>query len=213
MMTPKMMAMAAWVFQVMIKISPIDKSIEHEHVKETYAQAEQRYHEIADAITEVTLDEDEPSLEWHDYDKKKTLALVIATAHRESGNFAREVDFGIGIEGVRDHGNSWCMMQINLPPGRRHINLDGRKYKYDPNGWSGRDLVEDRKRCFKVGLHVLRAHWFQCWKNQYTHRLASYLSGSCDSNVSKEESTVRVNLASWISRMKFDSNETALLEE
>src|SRR5262245_60359658 len=68
----------------------------------------------------------EPSLFEADDDHKKTAALIIAVAFRESG---------LQLDAVGDHGRSVCAMQIHHGP---------------------RELLTDPERCIRAGLRILR---------------------------------------------------------
>lgn len=81
--------------------------------------------ELASAISEE-VEAAEP-LFAHDEDRRRTAAIVVAVAYRESTFTA---------DAVGDHGRSKCAMQIYGGPD---------------------DLLTDARKCVRVGLEMLRA--------------------------------------------------------
>jgi hypothetical protein len=62
-------------------------------------------------------------------------------------------------------------MQIFLGPGRTH------------EGWRGRDLIDDRKLCFRAGLHIMHGSMSDCRKMPFDDRLSAYVTGHCFFNM------------------------------
>lgn len=144
--------------------------------KETKEQATSRYVDIAQAVVDVAYDTREaPILTMKDEQKARahSALLMMSIALFESG-LRRDVDLGIGKQGRGDAGRSWCLMQIQLG--------DGKVPDSDPEvaGWTGKDLVADRRKCFRTALRMIRRSFTACQKNDFPHRLAAYASGSCD---------------------------------
>jgi hypothetical protein len=122
-----------------------------------------RYESIARDVALVALDENEaPLLEGED-GRTQTALLMLAVASYES-SFSKRVD-----DGSRrgDHGLSFCLMQIRVGTGTTR------------EGWNGWQLIEDRKRCFRAALHILRASFSACRMLPIDDRLSAYASGHC----------------------------------
>jgi hypothetical protein len=190
-----------WVLSAMTAMSPPHREHYEPLAMESYAQADARYREIAEAIVEESL-AGEPV-----FDSKggriSTAMLVTTIFYMESG-FRRDIDLGVGNErlrraGLNDFGRSWCMGQINLGfrrvpdpdhPGRWKETSD----RATPEGWSGPDLVADRRKCVRATINALRSSISVCRSLPLTQRLASYAAGSCESELGKHLSEMRMRL-------------------
>lgn len=82
---------------------------------------------LANAIAAVV--ESESPLFKEDDDKRKTAALLVAVAYRESG---------FALDAVGDNGTSWCALQISNAVG------------------GGPALLTDANACVREGLRMLR---------------------------------------------------------
>ncbi len=152
---------------------------------ETPEEARSRYAEIARAARDVAFDpKEEPVFPGPD-GRSRTMAVLLAIASVESGGFQKKVDLGVG-DGVGDGGKSWCLMQVRLSqlgPGKKtwyRVVLDGKywSYAYDAaSGWGGEDLVADRAKCFRAGLHIVRKSFDSMAYAPLEDRLAAYASG------------------------------------
>ena len=148
-----------------------------------YAQAEPqeetaaRYESIArDAIT-VAFDESEKPLFGGPTGRAQTALLMLSVASYESA-FRKTVDDGTKLG---DHGRSYCLMQIRVGDGTTG------------DGWTGSDLVGDRTRCFRAGLHILRGSFYACHKLPLADRMSAYATGACTEG--NEASRLRVGRA------------------
>jgi len=140
-----------------------------------------RYEAIAKDAIEVAYDQAERPIFGGEEGRLKTLSLMLAIASMESG-FEAAVDSG---EKRGDSGSSWCFMQIHLP-GDSRITLSKDFYGYAGKGWNGRDLVNDRKKCFRAGLHIARESFTIC------RNLSVYSSGKCRRDDSEPKARHRV---------------------
>jgi hypothetical protein len=134
--------------------------------------------------------------------------MVILAASTFESSFRRDVDLGLGKLSRGDNGKSWCLNQINLgkadadgnTPNRIVVNIGG-GYKFTNNpdeGWSGTDLVQDRKKCFQAALAVIRSSFGATRNLPLEDRLKVYASGSVDKG--EEASRRRMGLAiRWMS--------------
>jgi hypothetical protein len=147
-----------WAFTFINFINPAE-SPKYGLAMETTAEAIARYESIASDAVEVVSDEHEQPIYSDDENgREKTLAVLLAIARYESGGFRKDVDNGT-TRG--DGGHSYCIAQVNLRGGHIVVKDDG-SFEYSHNaGWTGDDLVKDRKKCFRAALAVLRAS-FRC---------------------------------------------------
>jgi hypothetical protein len=136
----------------------------HAHAPlESREHAQERYGSIARDVASVALDNTEaPLFEGADA-RTETAVLMLAVASYES-SFNQRVDDGTRLG---DHGHSFCLMQIRVGRGATR------------EGWSGKQLVEDRKMCFRAALHILRASFNACKNLPMADRLSAYASGHC----------------------------------
>lgn len=140
-----------------------------------------RYESIANDVATVALDDNETPLFEGPDGRTETALLMLAVASYES-SFSKRVD-----EGIRrgDHGYSYCLMQIHIGPGATR------------EGWNGRQLIEDRKLCFRAALHILQASFTACRKLPVDDRLSAYASGHCFADAMISRSRVGRARAWW----------------
>ena len=130
---------------------------------ETLEARTARYESIADDVLVVA--NSDPPLFRGTNAIDRTALLLLVTTYFESSGWHWAVDTGAKLG---DHGRSWCIAQIHLPGARR-----------TPEGWAGPDLIEDRRKCLRASMRVLRASLALCTRRPQADRLAPYLSGSC----------------------------------
>lgn len=179
-----MNTLSTWIFTVLLSVAPPQKAATHS--KEPEAEMRVRYESIARDMSEA-IKESKPLFSGSN-NEQKTAALLSSIAFYESG-FRKEVDNG-NLRG--DHGRSWCLMQINI--GKGHVNFGDEEMK----SWTGKDLVEDRKKCFKVALEVLRRSMNMCRGLAGGGILSGYTTGRCIPN--QHEAVVRWDLSRRIMR-------------
>lgn len=176
-MNPHAIVVAWLVHLMMLWAPPEHRSKTYiPDAKETTEQATQRYLQIAQDVVEVAYDPNEaPLLSMKDEEKARahSALLMLSIALFESG-LRRDVDFGLGKQGRGDAGRSWCLMQVHLG--------EGKVPDSDPvvGSWTGKDLVADRKKCFRAAMRMIRRSFTACSSNPFQLRLAGYASGSCE---------------------------------
>lgn len=94
---------------------------------------------------------------------ERTALFMLSIASYESG-FHPLVDSG---RWRGDGGRSWCLMQINIGAYRT------------AEGWSGRDLVSHRRRCFTAALRALRDSVAMCKSMHGADAFSAYAHGRC----------------------------------
>jgi hypothetical protein len=147
----------------------------HAHLPlESRDHALARYESIARDVASVVLDENEAPLFEGPDGRTETALLMLAVASFES-SFSKRVD-----EGLRrgDHGQSYCLMQMHIGDGATR------------EGWNGRQLIEDRKLCFRAALHILQASFSACRNLPVGDRLSAYASGHCFADAAISRSRV-----------------------
>jgi hypothetical protein len=122
-----------------------------------------RYESIAKDIVVVAFDDQEAPVFAGDGGRAKTALLMASIASFES-QYRADVDDG-RVTG--DHGRSYCLMQVQVGGGKT------------AEGWSGQDLTQDRKKCFRAALKRIRTSFDWCKDHALEDRLAGYTSGLC----------------------------------
>ncbi len=156
--------LAAYLLTAMISWMPTKV-----HHREGEATALARYEAIATDIAKVALDESEVPLFAGEDGRTQTALLVASIASFES-HFRADVDEG---RARGDKGISICIMQIQV---------HGKTLE----GWSAKDLIDDRGKCVAAGLHLIRESFSMCKHMSLRHRLAGYTSGRCEEDPASE---------------------------
>jgi hypothetical protein len=196
-----------WVVDRMLTWMPPGQS-KVKMASETAEEGKARYEEIADDLISVVFDPSERPVFSGSYGRAKTLAIMLSVSWFESG-FRKDVDLGLGGLARGDSGQSWCLMQVKLGKEekalentKQRIVLDGDYFKFTTDrsaGFGGKDLVRDRKACFRTGLHLIRNSFDRGAGLPVLDRLSIYASGKAirDFDVSR----VRVKRAqAWLSQ-------------
>lgn len=152
-------AFVLWLVSVMMVWVPAPES------------ARDRYEAYARDAAMVAMDPVEAPLFRGESGRVQTALLLLSIASLE-GYYRDDVDRG---EVRGDGGNSWCLMQVNT--GGERVVMRGPLYGYAKasahDGWSGRDLVQDRRKCFRAALHIARESFKVCGN------LSLYATGKC----------------------------------
>ncbi len=148
---------------------------------ESSAQARAHYESIARDAASVAFDEAEAPLFDGPDARAETALLMLSVASFES-SYRAKVDDGAHRG---DNGHSYCLMQIRVGAGVTR------------EGWSGHQLVEDRKLCFFAGLHILRASFNVCRTFPLDDRLGAYATGRCFLDAAISRSRVHRARAWW----------------
>ena len=121
-----------------------------------------RYESIARDLVTVVYDDAEQPIFAGDAGRAKTVLLMASIASFESG-YRADVDDG---RTTGDHGRSFCLMQVQV-------------FGRTSEGYTGHDLVADRKKCFRAALHRVRYSFEWCKSHALEDRLSGYTSGTC----------------------------------
>jgi hypothetical protein len=158
-----MNALIAYLLAAMVTWSP---PADHDYYQPREETLE-RYASIAHDVASVALDPAEAPLFPGPQGRAQTALLMASVAFYESGGYRRDVDLGMGRRARGDSGRSWCLMQINMGEGATIEH------------WSGRDLVDDRQKCLRVGLRRMRQSFDMCKGEAFIDRLSGYTTGRC----------------------------------
>ncbi len=121
-----------------------------------------RYEAIARDLVAVAYDDAEAPIFSGEGGRAKTALLMASIASFESG-FRADVDDG---RTTGDHGRSYCLMQVQV-------------FGRTAEGWTGHDLVADRKKCFHAALKRIRYSFDWCKSHALEDRLSGYTTGLC----------------------------------
>lgn len=163
MTTPILKIAAVWLTSVLTSLAPAPMGGKADPNESPVARAS-RIESIAADIAEVVYDPSEEPIFMGPKARNQTAAMVATFAVEEGMNLSHGVDTG---RILGDAGKSYCMMQINVGKGKTK------------EGWTGPDLIADRKKCIKAGMHALRRSFWTCKNNPLKERFAVYASGNC----------------------------------
>jgi hypothetical protein len=206
----------AWVFSFIVAVAPPDRRHFSEGDRETKEEALARYESIARDLVDVVYSSKMKALFAGPDGRAKTAALVLSMMRFES-DFRRDVDFGIAA-GRGDHGRSFCLMQIQTGSGRtwpwnkvkQRFALDKDPPEEVEIGWTGEELLQDRKKCVTAGLRIAKMSFNACGSLPEVERLRVYASGSCGRGV--KESVNRFALANrWYKDHPVPMQDAAVL--
>jgi len=161
--------MVAWIVTLLVAVAPPVSRCYGEQPD----QYKQRLTEIVDAATATVFDLNEERLVGGEWGYELSLMRMLAVASHESMGFNEHVDDG---RQRGDSGASACLMGIM---GDRHGKAEG---------WTLRELTNERLLCFLVGYHRMKTSHRVCGRG--VHGLAVYASGQCSKG--REVSAVMV---------------------
>lgn len=175
-----------WLHPLMLWAVPPDEVARAVPV-ETAEERSARYESIAADVVAVAFDEAEPPLFDGADGRARTATVLLGLTRHESG-WNLDVDTGRNrgsLVGDIGAGRSWCLGQILL-------DYDGRART--PEGWTGPDLIADRRKCLRRVLHMARESFRACRALPVEERLAVYTRGSCSNETGRRLSRPRVAL-------------------
>jgi hypothetical protein len=184
---------------VMEMMSPAHRPHLATTAQETPEQEDARRRELATAIVEAAFDPEASPVFRGDNGRSRT-AMLIALKFWTEGGFRRDIQSGFNRDaqakiGLNDHGNSYCLSQINLGR-KRYTAQDGSTY-YDSatttqEGWWGSQLLEDPHKCAAATVTLLRQSFGACHALPLEERLAAYARGNCESETGRKISVHRM---------------------
>jgi hypothetical protein len=197
----------AWVLSLIVAAAPPGR-VTYPEARETKEETTARYQQIAKDVVEVVYDSTTKPLFGGPHGRSQTVTVILAIMLYESG-FRKDVDFNLGKYARGDSGDSWCLMQINIGTGRTRpwntvkdrpaIAADDPDDVFE--GYTGEELIADRKTCIREGIKVVRLSMAECASLPLDQRLRSYASGSCEKGAL--QSSVRMGTAiNWFEHKK-----------
>lgn len=189
--------LAAALLRAMISLVPPSRTVAMPGYEETEAERVARYGAIAADVAAVALDENERPLPGRT--RERTAAQLVGISIAESG-FAKDVDIGPCYRGSGStndrcgRGASVCILQINVGAGKT------------AEGWTRAELVADRRKCLRAGLHLARRSFGACTAFGAGHELDAYASGKC--NVGNETGLVRLRLGARVVSLMLNASTT-----
>ncbi len=130
---------------------------------EARADAQARYESIAQDVASVVTDDAEAPLFDGPDGRAQTALLMLSVASFES-SYRKTVDDG---RRRGDGGHSYCLMQVRVGGATTR------------EGFTGQELIDDRKRCFRAALHLLHLSFNACHSLPVEDRLGAYATGHC----------------------------------
>lgn len=190
----------SWILSFITTMAPIEEPAMVPEAHETEFERTRRYHQIALDLIDVAYDPSNTPLFDGVDGRSHTVAIMLGIMFHES-KFRKHIDFALGPNGRGDRGKSWCLMQVMA--GRRGRTskwnvIHDRPYNWgDPHheirkGFTGKELVKDRRLCFQEGLKIARLSFSRCGY-ALENKLRVYASGSCKKGI--KESRHRIYTA------------------
>jgi len=179
---------SAWILALALSASPPERAKNPPGWDETVEVRRRRYESIASDLAAVVYDPDVRPLYPGPRGRAQTAALLLAIAVEESG-LARDVDLGPCYRGSSgtgprcDRGRAFCLLQVHAD------GIGGRTRE----GWTGGELFDDRRKCFRAGLSLARSSFGAAAGADPTHRLDAYAGGH--SNAAHMAGKKRLDLA------------------
>jgi hypothetical protein len=214
-----MNAAIVWLFTFMVAVAPTTRRQYYPDAKESPEAAEARYQSIANDIVSVIWNPSNPPLFAGSDGRLKTASVMLGIMDFES-TFRRDVDFGLGKGARGDSGQSFCLMQVKTGDGRtgtwnkakNRFKLWGDAPEDLVQGWTGQELVQDRKKCIEAGYRVMSASFSMCRKLPVREWLRAYASGNCGDGA--EESEARMNMGmNWFNRHKPEFTDVQVMDD
>lgn len=193
-------AATAWILSFMVTAAPPGRKVYYPEGQETKDEAVVRYEAVAQDIVDVVYSPHVTPLFKGPNGRAQTVSVILSVMLHES-SFMRHVDLGLGKYARGDHGQSWCSMQLRIGEGktmRWNIKHDRPVAWNDPkeeifDGYTGDELIANRKLCISEGLHILRVSFGGTKGLPLDDRLRVYASG--DRNKGAEASRNRMRTA------------------
>lgn len=184
----------AWLMTLVFMTHPANKVHPGDEAKQ--AEYVQHVREVVTDIQQIVYEPQQVSWFGGPYGRAYEAALVTIISSEESGGYNLDVESG---KRRGDSGSSWCIMAINVGKGKT------------AEGWTGPDLVADRKKCLRAGLRLMRMSLNGCRKYGTQSGLSIYDTGSCIENESI--SVRRIKKLMWVVNKKVPMDSLVLLEQ
>jgi hypothetical protein len=188
---PVINTLCMWLAAIVLATYPASKVYPNDEAKQQ--QHIIHVNEVVRDIYEVVYDPNHKSWFGGKWGRAQEAALTTIIASEESGGFNPDVESG-KVRG--DHGGSWCLMAMYIGKGKTI------------EGWTGPELIADRKKCIKAGVNALQRSMNSCRKYGMLSGLSVYDTGRCIKNESI--SVHRVSRAMWLVNKNVPTDEEVL---
>lgn len=195
-----------WMVGFMTRHAPPGRTTFYAEAQETKEEALERYHGIANAVVDVVYNPETKPVFGGPNGRARSSAVILAIMLFESG-FMKNVDYGVGKFGRGDAGKSWCLLQLNVGAGRT-IKWN-KKFDRVPRmgddqadifeGYTGPELVGDRRKCIGEAYKALRLSFGSCRSMQLPldQKLRVFGSGNCNGAVKESRLRMKAALKFW----------------
>lgn len=176
-----------WVMGFLVNTAPPGRKVWYEGGQETKDEALKRYEDIAWDVVELAYSpETKPVFSSKSNGRSQTASVWLGIMLHESG-FTKHVDYNLGAYGRGDSGLSWCMMQLRIGRGKTtpwNTTKDRQVFWGDKKedifeGYSGDEIIANRKLCIGEAHHLVRVSFKSCEHRPLLERLTSYAAGFC----------------------------------
>jgi hypothetical protein len=182
----------------MVASAPPGRKIYYPEAQETKEEAMVRYEAVAKDIVDVVYSPNVKPLFTGPNGRAQTVSVILSVMLHESA-FMRHVDLGLGKYARGDHGASWCSMQIKVGDGktmRWNVKYDRPVAWNDSkddifDGYTGEELVQNRKLCISEGLKILRISFGATKGLPLDERLRVYASGDRERGSAASQARMR----------------------
>jgi hypothetical protein len=104
----------SWIVSLIYSVAPpVGYKTHYQPAAESREESKARYTDIATDIANVVYDPNEKPLFTGVHGRMRTALMVVSIFNYES-HFRKDVDLGDGERARGDHGQSWCLGQVNL---------------------------------------------------------------------------------------------------
>lgn len=182
-----------WLASLVLMMYPPNKM----HPNDLDKQEEYKTHvnEVVKDIQEIIYDPNHKSWFGGRWGRAQEAALTTIIAAEESGGFNPDVESG-KVRG--DSGASWCLMAMNIGRGRTS------------EGWTGPELIADRKKCITAGVNAMQRSMNSCRKFGMLSGLSPYNTGRCIRN--ERISVSRISRATYFVNKKVPIDDDVINE-
>jgi hypothetical protein len=176
-----------WIKDFLVRHAPPGRKLWYPDAQETEEEARARYDGVAsDVVFTAFQSSTKTPFMQRESGRSRLVAVWLGVMLHESG-FMKNVDFNLGKYGRGDQGLSWCLMQLRIGTGKTqkwNVAKNRRPYWGDSEdemhpGYTGQELIADRKLCLSEGHKLVWASFKSCEDRPLEDRLTAYAVGFC----------------------------------
>jgi hypothetical protein len=195
-----------WIVSFMMSFTPPGETVGVLQAQETRQEAMVRYESIANDIIEVVYNPNAHPIFDGVQGRTRTVTVILGIMAMES-KFYKHIDYGDGPGSRGDNGKSWCMMQIMAGRKGRTTSWNfikdrpphwGDSVKEIRKGYTGLEMINDRKLCISEGLRIAKWSFSKCGNRTIYDKLRIYASGSCKKGGEASAERMKVAERLWL---------------